>query len=42
MMYISYIIQGNKTKYYNWFYWLTFPIIKILEKVNLLDKDIEF
>lgn len=38
---ISYIIHGNKTKYYNWFYWLVIPIIKLLQKIDLLDKNVE-
>lgn len=48
---INYIPYGNGTKYdtwrqvlyYNtWFNWIVLPIIKILEKIDLLDKDIEF
>lgn len=48
---INYIPCGNGTKYdtwrqvlyYNvWFNWIALPVIKILEKIDLLDKDIEF
>lgn len=48
---INYIPSRNIAKYdtlsqvlyYNtWFNWLAFPIIKILEKIDLLDKDILF
>ena len=39
---ISYIICGDKTKYNTWFDWIVIPIMKLLQKIDLIDKDIEF
>lgn len=37
---ISYIICGNRTKYNTWFGWIALPIMKLLQKIDLIDKDI--
>jgi hypothetical protein len=39
---INYIIYGNSTKYATWFGWIALPIMKLLQKFDLIDKDIKF
>lgn len=39
---ISYIICGDITKYNTWFVWIALPIMKLLQKIDLIDKDIKF
>ena len=39
---ISYIICGDGMKYDTWFDWIVLPIMKLLQKIDLIDKDIEF
>ena len=37
---ISYIICGNSTEYDTWFGWVASPVMKLLQKIDLIDKDI--
>lgn len=39
---ISYITCGNRTKYDTWFGWIALPVMKLLQKIDLIDKDIKF
>ena len=41
-MVISYIICGDITRYDTWFAWIALPIAKLLQKMDLIDKDIKF
>ena len=37
---ISYIICGNSTKYDTWFGWIALPVMKLLQKIDLIDKEV--
>lgn len=41
-MVISYIICGDITRYDTWFGWAALPIAKLLQKMDLIDKDVKF
>lgn len=41
-MVISYIICGDITRYDTWFGWIALPTMKLLQKMDLVDKDITF
>ena len=39
---INYIICEDITRYDTWFAWIALPIMKLLQKMDLIDKDIKF